>query len=94
MQALKHKIQHTTLFSDEDKIAILAAVDTYAADDIKALEAIVDEFDAKHQEAVSEYKKSVYGVLDTIIAKASPADKKRFQNAASDVRSGVDQFLQ
>ena len=90
MQALKHKIQHTTLFSDEDKVAILIAVDTYSADDIKALEGIIDEFDTKHQDAVSEYKKSVYGVLDTIVAKASPTDKKRFQNASSDVRTGVE----
>ncbi|MEK7533529.1 MAG: hypothetical protein AAB542_03785 [Patescibacteria group bacterium] len=94
MQELKHKIQHTTLFSDEDKIAILAAVDTYSADDVKALEAIIDEFDTKHQEAVSEYKKSVYGVLDTIVAKASFSDKKRFQNATSDIRTGVEALLQ
>ncbi len=94
MQALKHKIQHTTLFSDDDKIAILAAVDTYTAEDVKALEGIIDEFDEKHQEAISEYKKSVYGVLDTIVAKANPSDKKRFQNAAADVRSGLDALLQ
>lgn len=94
MQQLKHKIQHTTLFSDEDKIAILAAVDTYSPEDIKALEGIIDEFDAKHSQAISEYKKSVHGVLDTIVVKVSPADKKRFQNAASDVRAGVDALLQ
>ncbi len=91
---LKQKIANTLLFDDEDKIAILAAVDTYSADDVKALGGIIEEFDNKHQEAVSEYKKSVYGVLDTIVAKASPSDKKRFQNAASDVRSGVDALLQ
>lgn len=91
---LKKKIADTKLFSDEDKIAILAVVDMYSADDVKALEAIIDEFDVKHQEAVSEYKKSVYGVLDTVVAKASPSDKKRFQSAASDVRSGLDALLQ
>ena len=81
------------MFSDEDKIAILAAVDTYSADDVKAL-VTIDEFDTKHQEAVSEYKKSVYGVLDTIVAKASFSDKKRFQNATSDIRTGVEALLQ
>lgn len=91
---LKQKIAQTVLFSDEDKIAILAAVDMYSPEDIKALEGIINEFDAKHQKAISEYKKSVYGVLDTIVAKASPSDKKRFQNAASDVRAGVDALLQ
>lgn len=91
---LKLKIKSTTLFTDEDKVAILAAVDTYSADDVKALEGIIDEFDTKHSRAVSEYKKSVYGVLDGIVAKSSLSDKKRFQSAASDVRSGIDSLLQ
>lgn len=94
MQHLKLKIQHTTLFSDEDKIAILAAVDTYAESDTKALEAIIEEFDAKHKAAISEYKSSVYGVLDNIVKKASPQDKKRFQSATSTIKSGVDMLLQ
>ena len=94
MQSLKHKIQHTTLFSDEDKIAILAAVDTYSSEDTKALEVIIDEFDAKHKAAISEYKSSVYGVLDDIVKKANPQDKKRFQNASSTIRTGVDMLLQ
>lgn len=94
MHLLKQKIHHTTLFSDEDKISILAAADTYSSDDIKALEAIIDEFDAKHSQAISEYKKSVYSVLDTIVAKASPTDKKRFQSAAGSIRQGVDTLLQ
>ncbi len=94
MQALKQKIHHTTLFSDEHKIAILAAVDTYSTDDVKALEGIIDEFDTKHRQAISEYKKSVYDVLDTIVSKASSSDKKRFQSAASDVRSGLNSLLQ
>jgi len=55
---LKQKIKETTLFSDEDKIAILAAIDTYSSDDTKQLEAIIDEFDTKYHSAVFEYKKS------------------------------------
>ena len=61
--------------------------------DIKALEAIIDEFDSKHQEAVPSTKICIRRA-DTIVAKVSPSDKKRFQNAASDVRSGVDALLQ
>lgn len=91
---LKQKIKDTVLFSDEDKIVILIAVDRYSAEDIKALEAIIDEFDDKHQEAISEYKKSVYGVLDDIVQKAKPQDKKRFQDASSTIRSGVDMLMQ
>lgn len=94
MQALKQKIQHTSLFSDEDKIAILAAVDGYTPEDIKALEGIVDEFDTKHREAISEYKKSVATVLAGVVAKAAPSDQIKFKEAASLVQSGVDELLQ
>lgn len=94
MQQLKQKIKDTTLFSDEDKIAILAAVDSYASDDISALEAIIDEFDTKHKEATSEYKSSVYGVLGQIVENAKPQEKKRFHHAASTIRSGVDMLVQ
>lgn len=93
MHSLKQKIKETTLFSDEDKIAILAAVDTYPAEDAKRLEAIVDEFDATYRAAVSEYKSSVYDVLDDVVTKANPQDKQRFQAAAATIRSGIDLLL-
>ena len=91
---LKQKIQQTMLFDEEDKIAILAAVDTYSADDIEALEGIIDEFDVKHKKVIAEYKKSVYGVLDTIVSKASSQEKKKFLSASSTIRSGMDALLQ
>lgn len=94
MQNLKQKIKETTLFSDGDKIAILAAIDTYAPEDIKALEVIIDEFDAAHEKAISEYKKTVYGVLDDIVRKAAPQDKTRLQHSSSTIKSGVDMILQ
>lgn len=81
------------LFSDEDKIAILAAVDTYGEEDTTKLEAIIDEFDATYKTAISEYKKSVYAVLDEIIQNAKPQDKQRFQNASPTIKSGVEMIL-
>jgi len=83
MQNLKQKVKETTLFSDEDKIAILAAIDGYPAEETTQLEAIIDEFDITYRAAVSEYKTSVYGVLDTI------AQKK----AASTIKSGVETLI-
>lgn len=94
MEQLKHKIQNTNLFSDEDKIAILVAIDTYEESDRTKLEAIIDEFDAAQKTAVSEYKKSVDMVLNSVVEKAKPLDKKRFQSAAGSIRQGVDTLLQ
>lgn len=93
MLTLKRKIKETALFSDEDKIAILTRVDTYPVEETTKLETIIDEFDATHKAAVSEYKASVYGVLDDIVKKSKPEDKKRFQSASSTIRSGVEMIL-
>lgn len=94
MQQVKQKIKDTTLFSDEDKISILAAMDRYAKDDITKLEAIIDEFDAAHRLAISEYKKSINKVLDEIVSKATPDDATRLKTASSTIQSGVDMLLQ
>ena len=93
MLGLKQKIKETALFSDEDKIAILAAVDTYSGEDAKALETIIDEFDTNYKSAISEYKKSVYGVLDQIVGKAKLVEKKRMETAVSTIKTGVDVIL-
>ncbi len=89
MQSLKQKIKKTTLFSDEDKIAILVAVDGYSASDVKALEKIVDEFDQAHTRAVTDYKKAVYGVLEDIVVKQKSEDAPRMQGATDQIKQGI-----
>ena len=94
MQDLKQKIKHTTLLSDEDKIAILVEVDEYSESDIHALEKIIDEFDATTARATVEYKKAVYETLDGIAAKQKPDDALRMHAAAAQIKQGVDELLQ
>lgn len=90
MQNLKLKIKNTTLFSDEDKIAILAAVDTYEESDVKSLERIIDEFDQTYRSAVSEYKKVVFETLDKVTAKNK---NPNVSVGAAQIRTGVDSLL-
>ncbi len=93
MQTVKEKIKNTQLLSDEDKIAILTAVDGYEKPDLTALEKIIDEFDATHTQSVVEYKRGVYGVLDTIAANQKPDDAPRMKAATDQIKSGVDTLL-
>jgi hypothetical protein len=93
MNNLKQKIKETMLFSDEDKIAIQTAMDSYSGEDITKLETIIDEFDRKYTEAKGAYKKSVDDVLNTIVSQAKPEEKQKLQNATSTIRSGIDQIL-
>ncbi|MBI5620548.1 hypothetical protein HY949_02100 [Candidatus Gottesmanbacteria bacterium] len=94
MQTLKEKIKNTTLLSDEDKIAILVAVDGYGEADTKALEKIIDEFDSSFARSVADYKKAVFGVLDTIAANQKPDDAPRIRGAAGQIKTGIDGLLQ
>ena len=94
MQSLKQKIKNTTLLSDEDKIAVLAAIDTYSESDTKTLEVIIDGFDGIHTRSLAEYKKSVFEVLDNITAKQKPDDAPRMQGATAQIKQGVDELLQ
>ena len=82
-QALKQKIKQTAVLSDEDKIEILAAMDGYEEADLTALEKIVDEYDAVHVKAVTQYKAAVYQTLDSL----------NMPQAAAQVKQGIDELL-
>lgn len=93
MDSLKQKIKNTVLFDDEDKIAILTAIDSFSLDDLKALEGIIDEYDAKHKEVVSEFKSNILSTLDGIDANATPDDKLRLKQATDQIRVGLHTVL-
>lgn len=90
MQDLKQKIKNTTLLGDEDKIAILVAVDGYPESDVSALEKIIDEFDQAHTQAVAEYKKAVYATLDGIVDKQKMEDAPIMKTATDQIKQGVE----
>lgn len=83
MKDLKEKIKKTQLLSDEDKIAILAAMDGYGDADLFALEKIIDGFDSAHAKAISDYKAAVYKTLDSL----------NMPQPAAQVTQGIDQLL-
>ncbi len=93
MKTIKEKIKNTALLGDEDKIAILAAMDGYSQSDVQELERIVDEFDQAYSRSVAQYKKVVYGVLDDIASHAKPDDAARMHAATAQVKEGVDTLL-
>jgi hypothetical protein len=81
---LKQKIKNTSLLSDEDKIAILAAMDGYEEADLVELEKIIGEFDAVHVKAVSQYKAAVYQTLDSL----------GMPQPAAQVKQGIDELIE
>lgn len=92
MQDFKEKIKNTTLLSDEDKIAILVAVDGYPESDTEALEKIIDAFDQAHAGAVADYKKAVYATLDGIVDKQKIEDGPSMKAATDQIKQGVEEL--
>ena len=93
MQNIKQKIKNTTLFSDEEKVDILAAIDTYSHKDVIHIEAIIDEYDISRVQAGNAYRTEVFNALDTIVKQAKPVDIKRIKNATENIRHGLDTIL-
>lgn len=93
MISLKQKIKETTLFDDNDKIAVLAAMDLYSADDLNSLKNIIDDFDHEYKLSVTEYKKSINMVLDKVVKQSKPSDISKMQSSATMIRTGIDTIL-
>jgi hypothetical protein len=89
MQDLKQKIQHTALFTPEEKVEILANIDTFSPSDIQGLTSIVDEYDAKHAQIVTTFKENMLSELDAIGKNASPDRAQKMQAAVEQIRSGI-----
>lgn len=89
MDPLKQKIKETQLFTPQEKIDILASIDTIGDEDQKKLTAIIDEYDAKHKTITQTFKTNVLGELDGIVKDAKPEDKDRIAASAEKIKSGL-----
>lgn len=93
-QALKHKIEHTALFTPKEKIKLLSTIDTVSIDDAIKLEAIIDEYDKKYQAIVNNFQVKINEALDSMDAQASPDEKDELKVSTNKIRSGLSQVVQ
>lgn len=93
MNDLKQKIKNTALFAPDEKIDILAAIDTFSQSDITELESIVDEYDAKYHDIMHTFKANMMGELDSMLAKAKPGSKPKLSEAVEKIRSGFTAII-
>ncbi|OGG04274.1 hypothetical protein A2Z33_03945 [Candidatus Gottesmanbacteria bacterium RBG_16_52_11] len=93
MDELKQKIKNTGLFEDDDKVEILASLDALTLSDLKELESIIDEFDAKQAEIQTEFNDKVMTELDNIDKDAKDEDRDRTHHATDAIRAGLTTVL-
>lgn len=90
MNDLKQKVKNTALFTSDEKIEILASVDTFSDSDKAQLGDIVDEYDREYVKIMSNFKQCMVSELDSIEKKTSPADLARMHEAVAKIKSGLD----
>lgn len=90
MTDLNHKIKNTALFTPEEKIEILTAIDTFSQSDKTQLGDIIDEYDHKFAGILSNFKQNMISQLSEIEKKTSKANLSRMREAVEKIKSGLD----
>ena len=90
MNTLKLKIKNTALFTPEEKIEVLAGIDTFTESDKTQLADIVDEYDRKFAVILSTFKRNMIAELDTIEKNTPKTGASRMREAVDKIKSGLD----
>ncbi len=93
MDGLKLKIKQTTLFTDQEKIEFLLAVDSFSQKDQHELSDIIDEYDAKHANITQQFKDNILAELTAIENDADANDKEKITSATQKIRNGLDTMI-
>lgn len=89
MTILKGKIKRTALFTQEEKVEILAAIDTFSKHDVDELESIIDEYDRKYKKIVTTFRQNMFDELDRIQKQTSPENLEHMKKAIEKIKSGL-----
>lgn len=90
MPNLCKKIQATRLFSDPQKVDLLAMLEDASSDDKKKLEEGIDTFDKEYARNMEKRREEVEALLATIKESMSEEDQRRNQDAIDEIRMGLD----
>ena len=85
MVDLKQKIKNTALFTSDEKVEILVALDTFSESDTAQLEDIVDEYDRKFVQITHTFKQNMMSELDAIEKKSA-----NMHDAVEKIKSGLN----
>ena len=90
MKDLAQKIKNTALFSSDEKVEILASIETFSDSDKLQLADIVDEYDRKFSDILSTFKQNMNSKLDEMEKTTSPASVDTMREAVGKIKSGLD----
>lgn len=89
MKSLAKKIRDTRLFSDPQKVELLAMLDEASAEDKKKLEEGIDVFDREYARAVKKHTAQIEAILGHAIKDMSEEERRLNQDALDELRLGL-----
>jgi hypothetical protein len=89
MGDLKQKIKNTALFSADEKVEILAAIDTFSQGDLTELTDIVDEYDRAYADITHTFKHNMLDELESIKKNVKSGDRAHMEAAIEKISSGL-----
>lgn len=89
MRSLCKKIRDTKLFSDSQKVDLLAALDDATDADKKKLEAGIDAFDREYAKAVKKRTDQIRSILGHAVKDMTVDEKKKNQDAIDEIKLGL-----
>lgn len=90
MNALAQKVKNTALFTPDEKVEILAAIDTFSDSDKNELSDIVDEYDREFSNITANFKQNMVNHLDQMQTNSPQGSTEKFREAVEKIKSGLD----
>ena len=93
MNVLAQKVKNTALFTPDEKVEILAAIDTFSDSDKAQLTDIVEEYDRKFDNITATFKQNMINHLDDMEKKMPQGNMEKFREAIKKIKSGLDMAM-
>lgn len=90
MSDLAKQVKFTTLFTSDEKIEILASLDTFSHADREQLADIISEYDQQFDSILATFKQNMNTKLDEMEKNTSPANVIAMREAVEKIKSGLD----
>lgn len=89
MKSLIKKIHDTRLFSDPQKVELLAMLEEASEADKRKLEAGIDAFDREYKKAVTKHTAQIKSILGHAVKDMTPEERKLNQDALDEIKLGL-----
>jgi len=87
---IHNKIKHTRLFSDAQKVELMALLPDASAEDIRKLGDGIDAFDTRYTHSTARHGKKIQQILADLMHDVPKEDRASYQEAIDEIAMGTE----